>query len=83
MGNTGAHSALEMAILDLSGRASGQRLIDLVGRARRKAVKPMWLLGNKTAEADIAEAHAKQKEGFNFFKLKIGVKPRLKSGRVV
>jgi muconate cycloisomerase len=77
-GNGGAHSALEMAVLDLTGRASGMRLIDLVGRPRREAVRPMWLLGNKTAEDDVAEAHAKQREGFNFFKLKIGVKPLAK-----
>jgi muconate cycloisomerase len=77
-GNGGAHSAVEMALLDLIGCATGQRLIDLVGRPRRNAVKPMWLLGNPTAEADAAEAHAKQKQGFNFFKLKIGVKPLAK-----
>ena len=75
LGNGGAHSAVEMAVLDLIGRASGQRLIDIVARARREAVKPMWLLGNKTANEDVAEAHRKQAEGFNFFKLKIGVKP--------
>jgi muconate cycloisomerase len=74
-GNGGAHSAVELAVLDLTGRASGLRLIDLVARPRRNAVKPMWLLGNKTAEQDVAEAHAKQAEGFHFFKLKIGVKP--------
>ena len=38
----------------------------------------MWLLGNKTAEEDVAEAHARQKAGFDFFKLKIGVKPLAK-----
>jgi muconate cycloisomerase len=75
IGNGGAHSAVEMAVLDLIGRASGLRLIDLVGRPRRTVVKPMWLLGNKTAEQDVAEAHAKTEEGFRFFKLKIGVKP--------
>src|SRR5258708_7782117 len=74
-GNGGAHSAVEMAVLDLVGRASGTRLIDLVTKPRREAVKPMWLLGNKTAEEDVAEAHLRQKEGFEFFKLKIGVKP--------
>jgi muconate cycloisomerase len=73
--NGGAHSAVEMAMLDLIGHATGQRLIDLVGKPRRNAVKPMWLLGNKTAEQDVAEAHAKTAEGFHFFKLKIGVKP--------
>ena len=78
LGNGGAHSAIEMAVLDLTGRASGLRLIDLVGKVRREAVRPMWLLGNATAEADVAEAHAKQTEGFNFFKLKIGVKPLAK-----
>ncbi len=78
LGNGGAHSAVEMAVLDLAGRASGIRMIDLVGRARRASVKPMWLLGNKTAEADVAEAHARQKQGFEFFKLKIGVKPLAK-----
>src|SRR5882724_9739976 len=50
LGNGGAHSAVEMAVLDLIGRTTGKRLIDLVGRPRRGGVKPMWLLGNKTAE---------------------------------
>jgi muconate cycloisomerase len=78
LGNGGAHSAVEMAVLDLIGRATGKRLIDLVGRPRRNGVKPMWLLGNKTADEDVAEAHARQQAGFDFFKLKIGVKPLAK-----
>jgi muconate cycloisomerase len=74
-GNTGAHSAIELALLDLAGRASGLPLVDLIGGARRSAVAPMWLLGNPTPDEDIAEAHAKHAEGFGFFKLKIGTKP--------
>jgi muconate cycloisomerase len=74
IGNTGAHSAVEMALLDLAGRAAGVPLIDLVGGPLRRAVAPMWLLGNATAEQDIEEARAKQREGFHFFKLKIGTK---------
>ncbi len=77
-GNTGAHSAVEMAVLDLIGRAIGRPLIDLVGGAQRRAVAPMWLLGNPTPEEDIAEAQAKQGDGFNFFKLKVGTKPLAK-----
>src|SRR5215217_3528588 len=38
LGNGGAHSAVEMAALDLIGHATGQRLIDLVGRPRRNGV---------------------------------------------
>ncbi len=75
IGNTGAHSAIEMALLDLAGRASGQPLIELAGGAKRRAVAPMWLLGNPHVEQDVAEARAKQREGFHFFKLKVATKP--------
>lgn len=75
LGNTGAHSAVEMALFDLAGRAAGRPLIELIGGALRRAVAPMWLLGNSAPEADIAEAQAKEREGFRFFKLKIGTKP--------
>lgn len=76
VGNTGAHSAVEMALLDMACRASQRRLIDVVlSKPARRAVQPMWLLGNATVEQDIAEARAKQAEGYDFFKLKIGVKP--------
>ena len=74
-GNTGAHSAIEMALLDLLGRSSGLPAVDLIGGAVRSAVAPMWLLGNATPEQDVAEAHAKRAQGFDFFKLKIGTKP--------
>ena len=73
--NSGAHSAIEVALLDLAGQASGLPLVDLIGGAVRRAVEPMWLLGNPTPEQDIAEAQTKRAEGFGFFKLKIGTKP--------
>lgn len=75
LGNTGAHSAVEMALLDLAGLSAGVPVIDLIGGAERQTVAPMWLLGNKTTDEDIAEAHTKQSDGFRFFKLKVGVKP--------
>jgi muconate cycloisomerase len=76
VGNTGAHSALEMALLDLAGRACGTRVIDLLtAKPARRKVAPMWLLGNATAAQDIDEARARTAEGIGFFKLKIGVKP--------
>jgi muconate cycloisomerase len=74
VGNTGAHSAIEMALLDLAGRAAGLPVIDLLGGRMREAVKPMWLLGNATPEEDIAEAKVKVIEGFKFFKVKVGAK---------
>jgi muconate cycloisomerase len=74
-GNTGAHSAVEMALIDLAGRASGLPLIDLMGGALRREVAPMWLIGNATPDEDVAAAKAKAREGIRFFKLKVGVKP--------
>jgi muconate cycloisomerase len=73
-GNSGAHSAIEVALLDLCGRSSGLPVVDFIGGPRRRGVEPMWLLGNPTPEQDIAEAHTRQGEGFHFFKLKIGTK---------
>jgi muconate cycloisomerase len=74
MGNTGAHSAIELALLDLAGRAANLPAIDLIGGALRGAVAPMWLLGNATPEQDAAEATLKLAEGFRFFKVKVGAK---------
>jgi muconate cycloisomerase len=74
-GNTGAHSAVEMALLDLTGRSAGMPVIDLVGGAVRREVAPMWLVGNATPDQDVAEAEARRRAGIRFFKLKVAVKP--------
>ena len=73
--NTGARSAVETALADLVGRTLGVTFADLYGGAVRDSVEPMWLVGNPTAEEDIAEAKAKMRDGYAFFKLKVGVKP--------
>jgi muconate cycloisomerase len=73
-GNTGAHSAIELALLDLAGRAVNLPAIDLIGGAIRRAVAPMWLLGNATPAEDAAEARQKLAQGFRFFKVKVGAK---------
>jgi len=73
--NSGTRAAVEMALLDLVGRHLQVPVSDLLGGALRDTVQPMWLLGNRTVAENIAEAGRKREEGFNFFKLKIGVKP--------
>jgi muconate cycloisomerase len=74
-GNTGAHSAVEMALLDLAGHATSLPLVDLIGGALRREVGPMWLIGNASPDEDVAEVQAKAREGIRLFKLKVGVKP--------
>jgi L-alanine-DL-glutamate epimerase-like enolase superfamily enzyme len=74
-GNTGAHAAIDMALLDVASRAAGVPLIDLLGGKKRERVHPMWLLGNATMQEDVAEACARERDGFHFFKLKVATKP--------
>ena len=73
-GSSGARAAVEMALLDLVGRHLQVPVSDLLGGALRDSVRPMWLLGNGAADENIAEAKRKQADGFDFFKLKVGVK---------
>ena len=73
--NSGAHSAIELALMDLAGQASGLPVVDLIGGSLRRAVAPMWLLGNSTPEQDVAEARQRRAQGFAFFKVKIGTRP--------
>ncbi|MBB6310017.1 mandelate racemase/muconate lactonizing enzyme family protein [Xanthobacter tagetidis] len=73
-GNTSAKSAVEMALVDLLGKACGISAGAIIGGRVRDTLEPMWMLGNATPKADIAEARAKHEEGYRFFKLKVGTK---------
>ena len=73
--NGGAKAATSIALLDLAGRHLRVPVCELIGGPVRDQVRPMWLLGNETVSEDVEEATRKQAEGFDFFKLKVGVKP--------
>lgn len=79
--NTGAKCAVDMAINDLVGHHLRVSLADLFGGALREILQPMYLLGNPKVEDDIVEAKSKLKEGWSFFKLKIGIKHPLEEAR--
>ena len=68
-------AAVDMALLDLLGRHFGMPVCELLGGALRESMQTMAVLGSRTVEQDIAEAQAKLREGYRFFKLKVGVKP--------
>jgi muconate cycloisomerase len=72
--NGGAKAAAEIALLDLAGKHYGVPAVELIGGALRRSVENMWLLANPKIDADIAEAKQKVGEGYNYFKLKVGVK---------
>ena len=73
-GNGGAKCALDMALNDLVGHHLRVSLADMFGGPVRETLRPMYLLGNPRVADDVAEAQKKIKEGFTFFKLKVGIK---------
>ena len=83
VGNTGAHSALEMALLDLAGRASGRRLIDFRSPSRARRTRRADVAARATRPPSRTSPRRKpsRREGFDFFKLKIGVKPLARRDR--
>ena len=74
IGNTGAKSACDIALNDLIGRHLNVSMTELLGGSVRDSVLTMCLLGNASVAEDIAEARALVRQGYRFFKLKVGVK---------
>lgn len=72
--NGGPKCAVDTAIADLAGRHLNVPLSDLYGGAVRDEIIAMYLLGNPKVADDIAETKKKIKEGYKFFKLKVGIK---------
>lgn len=72
--NPAAKAAIDLALHDLVGHALGVPAHVLLGGAKRTRAAAMWMLGNLSVEADVAEAEAKRREGYHVFKLKVGTK---------
>jgi L-alanine-DL-glutamate epimerase-like enolase superfamily enzyme len=73
-GNTGALTAIDLALLDLAGRILGVSAVDLLGGAVRRQVRPLRLIGGSgNPENDVDEAIKLRQQGFSAFKLKVGV----------
>lgn len=81
VGNTGAKCALDIALQDLLGQHLGVPVADLFGGPLRDVVQPMYLLGNATIEEDLAEVEARLRDGWTFFKLKVGIKDPIDEAR--
>ncbi len=74
IGNTGAKAACDIALHDLVGKHYGAPVVDLIGGKAREALLALAQLGNPDIEEDVAEARKKQRDGYTYFKLKVGVK---------
>jgi len=67
-GNHGAKAAIDIALHDAIGKASGKPVYELLGGARRMSVPLLWTLAG-----EIAEAREKLAAGYRAFKIKVGV----------
>ena len=72
-GNSGAKAALEIALHDLIGRATGQPLYALLGGKRRSRMAVLAVVGSQDAAADLREAEARWAAGYRAFKIKVGL----------
>jgi muconate cycloisomerase len=71
--NHGAKAAIEIALHDLLGRATGRPVHALLGNKRRSRLPLMSPIGGGDADDDVRDAAAKKAKGFTAFKIKVGI----------
>jgi L-alanine-DL-glutamate epimerase-like enolase superfamily enzyme len=72
-GNQSAKAAIEIALHDLVGHATGKAVWELLGKQLRSRVPALWMLGTGNEQADLDEAARKKAAGFVSYKIKVGV----------
>ncbi len=72
-GNSGAKAAIEIALHDLVGRATGRPLHALFGAKLRDRMPVLAVVGSDDAAADLREAEARYAAGYRAFKIKVGL----------
>jgi L-alanine-DL-glutamate epimerase-like enolase superfamily enzyme len=72
-GNSGAKAAIDMALHDLVGRASGRPVYALFGAKQRSRMPVLAVIGSEDAAADLREAQARWNAGYRAFKIKVGL----------
>ncbi len=72
-GNQAAKAAIEIALHDLVGRATGQPAHALLGKKLRSRIAVLGVISNGEIAADVRDAAAKKADGFTAFKIKVGI----------
>jgi len=72
-GNQGPKSAIELAVLDLTGQVAGQPIHQLLGGAQRSSADVLTMVAGGDLSAEIANASLQAEQGFSAFKVKVGV----------
>jgi muconate cycloisomerase len=72
-GNSGAKAALDIALHDLLGRASGRPVHALLGAKQRSRIPVLAVIGSEDAASDLREAQHRFNAGYRAFKIKVGL----------
>jgi muconate cycloisomerase len=72
-GNTGAKAAIEIALHDLAGKATGRPVHAMLGDKRRSRVPLLGVIGGGDLAGDLRDAAKKKEAGYTVFKIKVGV----------
>ena len=72
-GNSGAKAAIDIALYDVVGRATGQPVYAAFGTKRRSRLPILAVIGSTDQAADLHEADARWASGFRAFKIKVGL----------
>jgi muconate cycloisomerase len=72
-GNHGAKAAIEIALHDLAGKASGKPVHALLGEKRRDRLPLLGVIGGGDRDGDLRDAETKKAAGFTAYKIKVGI----------
>jgi L-alanine-DL-glutamate epimerase-like enolase superfamily enzyme len=72
-GNQGAKAAIEIALHDLTGRATGKPVHALLGDKKRSRMPLLGVIGGGDHEGDLCDAEKKKAAGVTAYKIKVGI----------
>ena len=72
-GNHGAKAAIEIALHDLVGRASGKPVHALLGDKKRSRMPLLGVIAGGDYDGDLRDAEKKKAAGFTAYKIKVGI----------
>ena len=78
--NQAAKAAIEMALHDLVGRATGRPAHALLGGKQRSRMAILGVISNGELASDLREAERKKADGYSAFKIKVGIDKPLIDG---
>jgi muconate cycloisomerase len=72
-GNHGAKAAIEIALHDLVGRATGKPVHALLGTKKRSRIPLLGVIGGGDFDGDLRDAESKKSAGVTAYKIKVGI----------